>query len=63
MVLRITEPGEDLVRQLLPKCFGQLRETLLEFSEDDQQRLVGLMKRLCLRVDGALLHHVSERGE
>ena len=63
MVLRITEPGEDLVQRLLPKCFGQLRETLLDFSEDEQLRLIGLMKRLCLRVDGALQHHAPERGE
>lgn len=63
MVLRITESGEDLVRRLLPKLFGPLREALVDISEDEQLRLIGQMQRLCLRVDAALLHHVAERGE
>jgi MarR family transcriptional repressor of emrRAB len=63
MVLHITAQGEDLVRRLLPRLFGPLREALEDFSEDDQLRLIGQMKRLCLRVDAALAHHVPERGE
>jgi len=46
MVLRITEPGEDLVRRLLPKMFGSLRAMYAEFSESEQQLLIAQLKRL-----------------
>jgi MarR family transcriptional repressor of emrRAB len=46
MVLRITEQGEDLVRQLLPKMFGSLRGMLAEFTEAEQQLLISQLKRL-----------------
>jgi MarR family transcriptional regulator, negative regulator of the multidrug operon emrRAB len=46
MVLRITEQGEELVRHLLPKMFGPLRESFAEFPAADQRELISLLKRL-----------------
>src|SRR4029077_11773505 len=40
IVLRITEQGEDLVRQLLPKLFVSLRGMFAEFSESEQRLLI-----------------------
>ncbi len=46
MVLRITEQGEELVRQLLPKMFESLRGMLAEFSETEQVQLISQLRRL-----------------
>jgi MarR family transcriptional repressor of emrRAB len=46
MVLRITEQGEELVRQLLPKMFESLRGMLAEFSEAEQGHLIAQLRRL-----------------
>ena len=46
IVLRITEKGEELVRQLLPKLFVSLRGMLAEFSESEQRLLIAQLKRL-----------------
>jgi MarR family transcriptional repressor of emrRAB len=46
IVLRITEQGEDLVRQLLPKLFVSLRGMLAEFPEAEQRLLISQLKRL-----------------
>jgi MarR family transcriptional regulator, negative regulator of the multidrug operon emrRAB len=54
MVLRITEQGEDLVRQLLPKMFGSLRGMLAEFSEAEQQLLISQLKRLHANLEDAV---------
>jgi MarR family transcriptional repressor of emrRAB len=53
IVLRITEQGEDLVRQLLPKLFVSLRGMLAEFSESDQRLLISLLKRLHANLEEA----------
>ena len=53
MVLRITEQGEDLVRQLLPRLFGSLRGMLAEFSEAEQVLLISQLKRLHANLDEA----------
>ena len=45
MVLRITEQGEDLVRQLLPKLFVPLRGMFAGFSESEQCLLISQIKR------------------
>jgi MarR family transcriptional regulator, negative regulator of the multidrug operon emrRAB len=45
MVLRITEQGEDLVRQLLPKMAVPLREMLSSLSEAEQRQLIDQLKR------------------
>src|SRR5882757_1991275 len=44
MVLRITVQGEELVRRLLPTLYGPLFEMFKEFSEEEQQQLIGLLK-------------------
>src|SRR6202142_3546535 len=44
MVLRITEQGEALVRELLPKLSGPLRGLLMEFPESEQQQLIPKFK-------------------
>jgi MarR family transcriptional repressor of emrRAB len=54
MVLRITEQGEDLVRQLLPKMFGSLRGMLAEFTEAEQQSLISQLKRLHANLEDAV---------
>lgn len=46
MVLRITEQGEELVRQLLPKMFASLRGMLAQFSEAEQTHLIAQLRRL-----------------
>jgi MarR family transcriptional repressor of emrRAB len=50
MVLRITEQGEALVRELLPKLSGPLRGLLTEFSESEQQQLIARFKRLGMKL-------------
>ena len=54
MVLRITEQGEDLVRQLLPKLFGPVHDLFEGFSEQELAHLVGQLKRLGLRLDAVM---------
>ncbi|HEX3845956.1 MAG TPA: MarR family transcriptional regulator [Steroidobacteraceae bacterium] len=46
MVLRMTEEGEELVRELLPKMFAPLRGMLAGFPESDQRQLITYLKRL-----------------
>jgi MarR family transcriptional repressor of emrRAB len=50
MVLHITEQGEALVRELLPKLSGPLRGLLMEFPESEQQQLIARFKRLGMRL-------------
>lgn len=63
MVLRITEKGEELVRRLMPQLYGSLHEMFQDFDEDEQQRLIGQLKRLGARVEQALSSRLSERVE
>jgi MarR family transcriptional repressor of emrRAB len=53
MVLRITDPGEALVRQLLPTLFGPLRDMFKDFSEQEQAQLIEQLKRLGAQLDTA----------
>src|SRR5271165_5460641 len=46
MVLRITEQGEEFVRQLLPKMFVSLRGMLADFPDAEQRQLISQLKRL-----------------
>jgi MarR family transcriptional repressor of emrRAB len=46
MVLRITEQGEQLVRELLPKLFVPLRGLFAEFPQGEQRQLIDQLKRL-----------------
>lgn len=46
MVLHITEQGEDLVRQLLPRMFASLRGAMAPFSQAEQCALIAQLKRL-----------------
>jgi MarR family transcriptional repressor of emrRAB len=50
MVLRITEQGEALVRELMPKLSGPLRGLLMEFPESEQQQLIARFKRLGMKL-------------
>jgi MarR family transcriptional regulator, negative regulator of the multidrug operon emrRAB len=63
MVLRITEQGEELVRQLLPKMFVGLREMLKEFPESEQRQLISLLKRLGARLDEVTTQETAEREQ
>lgn len=56
MVLRITEQGEELVRQLLPKMFVPLRALFAGFSEAEQRQLVDQLKRLSSNLTQAHTH-------
>jgi MarR family transcriptional regulator, negative regulator of the multidrug operon emrRAB len=62
MVLRITEQGEELVRQLLPKMFGPLRESFADFPAADQRELISLLKRLHAVMAVAPKHDAAERA-
>src|ERR1700678_1092830 len=46
MVLRITEQGEELVRQLLPKMFVPLRGLFAGFPQGEQRQMIDQLKRL-----------------
>jgi MarR family transcriptional repressor of emrRAB len=50
MVLRITEQGEELVRQLLPKMFVPLRGLFAQFPETEQRELIAQLKRLAVNL-------------
>src|SRR5260370_5620132 len=63
IVLRITEQGEDLVRQLLPKLCVSLRGMLAEFSESEQWLLISLLKRLHANMEEANKQSVPEQAE
>lgn len=63
MVLHITPQGEQLVQRLLPTLYGGLREMFKEFSEEEQQRLIGQLKRLGVKLDQAVSHHDAQRHE
>jgi MarR family transcriptional regulator, negative regulator of the multidrug operon emrRAB len=54
MVLRITEQGEDFVRQLLPKLFAPLRELLKDIPQAEQRQLNEQLKRLGFGLEQAL---------
>jgi DNA-binding MarR family transcriptional regulator len=62
MVLRMTDQGDRLVRELLPKMFGPLRDMFADFSEAEQRQLVLQLKLLCSRLDAALGHPVPDRA-
>jgi MarR family transcriptional regulator, negative regulator of the multidrug operon emrRAB len=62
MVLRITEQGDELVRRLLPKMFGPLRELFAEFPAADQRTLISLLKRLHAILADAPKPDVEERA-
>ena len=51
MVLRITEEGEEFVRQLLPKLHQPLRRMLKNFPEAEQRQLAAQLKRLAAELD------------
>src|SRR6204780_2933844 len=51
MVLRITEEGEQFVRDLLPKLHAPLRSMLKDFPESEQQQLAAQLKRLGAELD------------
>jgi MarR family transcriptional regulator, negative regulator of the multidrug operon emrRAB len=51
MVLRITEEGEEFVRQLLPKLHQPLRRMLRDFPEAEQRQLADQLKRLAAELD------------
>jgi MarR family transcriptional repressor of emrRAB len=51
MVLRITEEGEEFVRQLLPKLHQPLRRMLKDFPESEQRQLADQLKRLAAELD------------
>jgi MarR family transcriptional repressor of emrRAB len=51
MVLRITEQGEEFVRELLPKLHAPLRGMLKDFPESEQRQLAAQLKRLGAELD------------
>jgi MarR family transcriptional repressor of emrRAB len=62
MVLRITEQGEELVRQLVPQLSKQLRELLTDFPAQEQRELVAQLKRLGMKLSEATSEDSSERA-
>src|ERR1700729_4385823 len=51
MVLRITEEGEEFVRQLLPQLHQPLRRMLKNFPEVEQRQLASQLKRLAAELE------------
>jgi MarR family transcriptional repressor of emrRAB len=62
LVLRITEQGEEFVRNLLPKLFVPLRELLKDFPEAEQRRLNAQLKHLGVELEQASGTDVAERA-
>lgn len=62
-VLHITPPGELLVRRLLPRLYGPLREMLEDLSETEQRLLIERLKHLIGKLDQATSHRGAERAE
>jgi MarR family transcriptional regulator, negative regulator of the multidrug operon emrRAB len=60
MVMRITEHGEELVRDLLPKMFAPLKELMKDFPETEQRQLIGQLKRVWQLVDGRAPRDTAE---
>ena len=60
MVLRITDKGEELVRQLFPRMFRSLREMMSEFSEAEQRQMISQLKRLCAAMDQQTTRETGE---
>src|SRR5580700_9272765 len=60
MVLRITEEGEQFVRQLLPKLHVPLRRMLKNFPEVEQRQLVAQLKKLGAELDQLSTPHAAE---
>src|SRR6202050_2681623 len=60
MVLRITEEGEEFVRDLLPKLHAPLRSMLKDFPESEQRQLAAQLKRLGAELDQLSVPHASE---
>jgi MarR family transcriptional repressor of emrRAB len=63
MVLRITEEGEEFVRQLLPKLFVTLREMLKKFPEIEQRQITAQLKRLVVDLEQVTGPAVAETAE
>lgn len=51
MVLRITEEGEEFVREILPKLHAPLRSMLKNFPEVEQRQLAAQLKKLGAELD------------
>jgi MarR family transcriptional regulator, negative regulator of the multidrug operon emrRAB len=62
MVLRITEQGEELVRQLFPTIFQSLREMMSEIPEAEQRQMIAQLKRLCAKMDLDATRETPERA-
>jgi MarR family transcriptional repressor of emrRAB len=62
MVLRITEEGEQFVRDLLPKLFVPLREMLKDFPEAEQRQMTSQLKRLGIELDKANASTLAEHA-
>jgi DNA-binding MarR family transcriptional regulator len=62
MVLRITDQGEDFVRQLLPRLFEPLRQMLKDFPEAEQRQLNAQLKRLGFELEHASAADVAEHA-
>lgn len=60
MVMHITEQGEELVRELLPKMFAPLKELMKDFPENEQRQLISQLKRLWLLVEGRTVRDGAE---
>jgi MarR family transcriptional repressor of emrRAB len=60
MVLRVTAPGEELVRRLLPQLAAPWRELLVEFPEPQQRLLIDQLQRLGMRLDQAKARELPE---
>jgi MarR family transcriptional regulator, negative regulator of the multidrug operon emrRAB len=63
MVLRMTDEGEALVRQLLPKMFARMRGMLAEFPEDEQRQLITYLKRLHQNLESTDEPGAAEKDE
>jgi MarR family transcriptional repressor of emrRAB len=60
MVLRITDEGEQFVRQLLPKMHVPLRRMLKNFPEVEQRQLVAQLKKLGAELDQLSAQNAAE---
>jgi MarR family transcriptional repressor of emrRAB len=62
IVLRITQQGEEFVRELLPKLFVPLHEMLKDFPQAEQLQMTSQLKRLGIELEKVTAPALAEHA-
>jgi MarR family transcriptional repressor of emrRAB len=61
MILRITELGEALVRDLLPQLWSPMRNLLKDIPDGDQRQLIEVLKHLGVELESSAPDESAQR--